>query len=764
MAASTIFFNGLLISRPGSYSVVDPRGLEAIGLGASGIVALIGTAEGGKPVTAMTSPDDFIRITRPGQERDHFRSGDLYEGVPIAFAPANDEEIQAGAQEVICMKTNPSTQSSSVFDNTYGDAMDVTSKDYGAHTEQVNINISAGTSKGKLVTIAFEDILEAVDDLGGDDLFTVMFEGLALAWDTMTFEVKSDGGTSAAATRDTLGMDSDVGTQLAAPGTVQVSSTDVGDTFRCNVLGLDSSGDEVFEQLDLNGTTPVVSTQIFSAVLGLRLNTVNIGTVTLEPSGGGAAVFTAAPSTRENGCRIGFGMPVSNTPVTVVADGATTKLVLIHGSGPSGQGQIEKLTLNGTTPVVGTLSFNKIFTIVLGDVEVARTVTTSAEAGATAPATHDTLQKVADYYNAQRFGSGIGFVFTVLTGESEFDVTKFDKADPVDCFDPAEPGFTADLWAVIDWINQNSQLITAARASGAVNAALNTISTPRFLSGGIDGVATQTEYQTALNLLKQIRVNTIVPLTHDPAVHAVVDTHCAYMGGVGRNERDAIVGLKNTAGTGLATKTEIKTQIQALNSRHIRAVAQSLTRFNVAGQRTEFDPHFRAVMAAGMQAGSDVGTSLTYKYEDSLAFAQDSSWNPTDDGEELIKAGLMFAESVEGIGRRWVRNITTHLSSSNLAFTEGSVNEAVNYIAYNFRTGMEYSVGRKGFAGTRNAAKGLAIGYLDAFIDEEVMTQWRSLEIEQILDTLEVGVEVAPVLPINFVKNTIHLVTIRQAA
>lgn len=764
MSASTIFFNGLLIARPGSYSVVDARGLEAIGLGASGIVALIGTAEGGKPVTAMSVPDDFIRITRPGQEREHFRSGDLYEGVPIAFAPANDEEIQAGAQEVICMKTNPSTQSTAVFDNSYGNAIDVTSEDYGAHTAQVNIDISAGTTKGILLTITFEDILEVIDDLGGDDLFKVMFEGSATAWDTMTFAVLSTGGTSAAATRAELGLDGDVGTQLAAPGAVEVVSTNAGDTARCTVLGLDNTGAAAYELLDLNGTTATVGTQVFSAVLGLRLSAAAVGTVTVEPSGGGVAVFSIAPAALVAGCVIGDGMPVSGTAVTVAADGATTKNVLIHGRKPSGQVQVEKLTLAGAAPVAGTLLFSQIDTIALGDVEAARTVTLSAEAAATAPATHDTLQKVADYYNALRFGTLNGFVFTILTGTTGYDVTQLDLASAVDCFDPAEPGFTADLYTALDWINDNSQLVTATISTGATNAALSTLAAPKFLSGGIDGVATQTEYQTALDLLKQIRVNTIVPLTHDPAVHAAVDTHCAYMGGIGRSERDAIVGLKNTAGTGLPTKTELKTQIQALNSRHIRAVAQSVTRYNVAGVRTTFDPHFRAVMAAGMQAGSDVGTSLTYKYEDSLAFTQDSSWNPTDDGEELIKAGLLFAESVEGIGRRWVRNVTTHLSSSNLAYTEGSVNESVNYIAYNFRTAMEYAVGRKGFAGTRNAAKGIAISTLDAFIDEEIMTQWRSLEIEQVLDCLEVGVEVAPVLPLNFVKNTIHLVTIRQAA
>jgi hypothetical protein len=763
MGASTIFFNGLLISRPGSYSVVDARGLEAIGLGASGILALIGTAEGGKPVTAMSTPDDFIRITRPGQEREHFRSGDLYEAVPIAFSPANDEEIQAGAQEVICMKTNPSTQSETTLINFYGDAVELTSKDYGAHTEQINVSIGAGTTKGRLVTISFEDILEVVDDLGGDDLFTMQVKAGSSGWDAATFQVDTDGGTQLNASRDDAGLDSEIGTQLAAAGVVQVVSTDVGDTTRVTVMGLDASGDPVFEYIQLNGTTPVVGTQTFSAVLGGTLNVAPVGTVTVEPSGGGAAVLSFAPGDRYEALKACANMSVANTTVDLAADGATTKVVLLYGISPTGAIIIDKVTLNGTTTETSTLSFKQILFVVLGDVEIARTVTVAVVAAKTAIATHDTLQKVADYYNAFSEFAANEYVFTLLTGDVQSSPAHLDFSDPVDCLDPAEPGFEANLWDFIDWVNDNSQLVTAAKVTGATNSIIGLVN-GQFLTGGIDGVATQTEYQTAIDLLKQVRVNTIVPLTHDPAVHSYLESHCAYMGGVGRNERDAIVGLKNTAGTGLPTKTEIKTQIQALNSRHIRAVAQSVTRYNVAGVRTEFDPHFRAVMAAGMQAGSDVGTSLTYKYEDSLAYDQDSSWNPTEDGEEMIKAGLLFAESVEGIGRRWVRNITTHLSSSNLAFTEGSVNEAVNFAAYNFRVAMEYAVGKKGFAGTRNAAKGIAIGILDGLIEETVLTQWRSLAITQILDTLEVGVEVAPVLPINFVKNTIHLVTIRQAA
>ena len=73
------------------------------------------------------------------------------------------------------------------------------------------------------------------------------------------------------------------------------------------------------------------------------------------------------------------------------------------------------------------------------------------------------------------------------------------------------------------------------------------------------------------------------------------------MAGAGRNERDGFVGIMNSGLTDVATKAEIKTQIIALGTRHIRACAQTVDRFNVAGVRTTFDPHFEAAVAAGMR-------------------------------------------------------------------------------------------------------------------------------------------------------------------
>jgi hypothetical protein len=218
------------------------------------------------------------------------------------------------------------------------------------------------------------------------------------------------------------------------------------------------------------------------------------------------------------------------------------------------------------------------------------------------------------------------------------------------------------------------------------------------------------------------------------------------------------VGLQNTALTDVPTKTEAKAQVVALNSRHMRAFTQAIERFNTAGERTEFQPFALATLAAGMQAGSPVGTSLTRKFPDILNFRQDSSWNPSDDANEMIQAGMVFVENVEGAGRRFVRNVTTYLQTNNLAFTEGSVNEAANFAVFTFRNSMELAVGKKGFAGTRNAAAGVALKNLGLLVDGTIITRHRALAIDIAADVLECSVEIAPVIPINFVQSTIHLV------
>jgi hypothetical protein len=143
-------------------------------------------------------------------------------------------------------------------------------------------------------------------------------------------------------------------------------------------------------------------------------------------------------------------------------------------------------------------------------------------------------------------------------------------------------------------------------------------------------------------------------------------------------------------------------------------------------------------------------------------FRQHSTWNPTDDAEEMITGGACFLEDVEGVGRRVVRNVTSHLKDNNLAFVEASVNEAVNFAVFNFRTNMEFIVGKNGFSGTETSARANAVSTLGLLVDAFVLVGFRNLDVELILDIMDMSVEMAPVIPINFVRIVVHLVSLAQ--
>lgn len=764
-----MFFNGQLIFKPGSYSVVDASGLASKGLGANGIVAVLGTAEGGQPAGTMTSKSEFLSVSRPGKEDDLFRSGDLLEAIPFLFEPCNDQDIPGGAQLVIPMKVNPDTQSTATFANAEGDSLVITSADYGDFTNQIQVVIATGTTQGKRIVVTLEDVVQTIDDVGGDDIFTCIYRPASgaggVGWETMTMEVLSGGQIRANGSWNNLGLDSEVVAGIASDYTA-VSANAADTTQTLTVYGL-RGGVPTRVQVTLNGTTPVALGAFdVGGPEGAILSAVAAGIVTVSDTAP-TAVLTIAAGQVQRGARKMSSFFV-NGAITQVADGASVTSVWYVGRNAAGSIVIDRLALNGLTPVVSAVTtLVSLEAIVLGEVAAARTVTISARALQTTAATQNTLQKVADFVNARQVANSpdpFGFELELQTARTTFAVSLLDLTlTPTNIFTPVTGSFRADLNALVEAINNNMDLVTAEAASGAIGVPDNTAPSV-FLSGGATIAAQFSDWQAALNLLKLTRVNTIVVLTADPAVHAAVKAHCNFMAGIGRSERDAVVGLMDAAGTALADVDEIRDQILDLNTRHVRAVAQSVERFNKAGELTEFDPPFHACLVAGAQAGSPVGTPLTFKLANVNGFDQDSSWNSVNDAEEMLQLGLMFLEDVEGIGRRWVRNITTNVGSDNIAFTEASVNQAVNFSVFNFRTNMEVSVGKKGFAGTVNAAKSVATNTLGLLVDAEVLTQYRALDIELILDVLEVSVEIAPVIPINFVRNVLHLVTARLAA
>lgn len=775
MAASTIFFNGRLISRPGSYSEVDASGLETVGLGATGIVALLGTSIGGKPYTAIGEGDvkgNLQVASRPSQPRKWFVSGDLKEGADMLFGPGNDPDVPAGSQEVVFVKVNPATQSQASFSNVDGAALVLDSADYGNFTTQINVQIAAGTTQGKLLTIIFEGVEEVFDDVGGDTIFTLQYLSGTPAdgFTTVTAEVTA-ARLKTLFTRTQTGLDGEVSNQVVAGQIIELVSSSALDTaVMVRLYGTDATDAAQVVTKTLTGLTVVPTTETWNSFHGADIvSGTLVGTLTIQNLAAVSTIATIAPAGTEAAAEFTTDHAVSGTAISVVADAASTARVGIFGLSAAGVFQLEVLQLNGTVAVPGVALWSRVDGLALGELAAARTVTLSGTSVDAVFTSLPTVQKLADKFNST---SGYIFAIPTITNASAFPSIDLDFVAATNIKSAAILSAKADLARIITKLTAESQLVVPSKGAVASGPPDNTTAAV-FLAGGHEGsavagqegvpTATPTDWQNAIDLLTKVRVNTLVPLTGDPSIHSAVKAHCVYMGGVGRSERDMVVGALNTALDNVPSKTEVKAQVVDLNTRHARVVGQAIERFNTVGVRQEFMPPFTACVVAGMQSGSPVGTSLTHKFANVLKIRQSTTWNPADDAEELIQAGLCMLETIDGVGRRVVRNVTTHLSSSNMAFTEASVNEAVNFSVFNLRTTMETMVGKAGFAGTVNAARGIALNALGLLINVSIIA-WRSLDIQLILDVLELAVEMAPVLPINFVESTIHLVAIPQSA
>ena len=537
-------------------------------------------------------------------------------------------------------------------------------------------------------------------------------------------------------------------TQAAGGSALEVISSNAGDTTQTfTVFGLNASNVPTSATVTLNGTVVVAIPGTWNLESAGLLSASCAGTVTLRIASGGATVFTMLTTVLTKGRQL-LDIPVTGA-LTIVADGASVTTAIVRGTNVSGVAIAERLVLNGTTPVTLTGAFTHYTSIELGNVAAARTVTLGGKMISALFTAYPSLKKLEDLIES----TSSDFTFVSLVGSaSKYDPDRLDQVAATSILTAVT--LRAILDDIITVINLKSQLVTAERSTGASGAPTNI--GPVFLSGGHEGdvgnpgvpTADNADWLAAIDLLKQIRVNTLMPATDDDAIHAAVDEHCAFMCGAGRSERDAVV-----AAAADETFTALKARALALNSRHTRLVAQEALLFNSEGVAEWQPPMFQAALVAAAQAGSAVGTPLTYKFFNVQGVRQHSTWNPTDDVDDAILAGLCFMKFIDGKGIRMVRNVTTYLVDENVVYSEASANQALDKAVYEYRARLDAKVGKKGFPGTVRAAKAAAIAVLDDMLKDKdpFLVGYTDPSFTLVKDKLENQVGMSPVLPINFV-------------
>ena len=322
---------------------------------------------------------------------------------------------------------------------------------------------------------------------------------------------------------------------------------------------------------------------------------------------------------------------------------------------------------------------------------------------------------------------------------------------------------TANLQAAVDWFNSAGEgFVNATRVAGvgAVPAPVNWT----YLSGGSDGVVTNSEWQAAYTTLQSEDVQWVVPLSSSSAIHAMNDTHCAYMSNIARLERRGIVGTASSTTDELAIEAA-----KALNSDRSSLVHLGFYDYDANGALKLFEPYFLAALLAGAFSGVNPGTALTNK-SIKVRGLERKLRNPTDT-DRLIKGGVLCVEDKPN-GFRVVKSITTWLNNNNYNRVEISTGVAVDFVARNVRNALDPLRGAKGNPQTLSLAVARAESALrelarpepqgpGVIVGDQNTPAYRNITASLDGDVLRVDFECSPVIPVNFIAVTIYAVPYR---
>jgi hypothetical protein len=763
-----VTFGGQTQYKPGGLTKINANALAPIGISATGIVHLLGEADGGPP-----GSEEAMIIDDPALAKAAYRSGPLADAIRVAFGPSGDVRIPGGAFRVIAYKTNTSLaagtqlpgdeaqvtdtaaagstptvvnlttggltpdaqigryatwddQKRRIVDNDassitvepgFSDAptatdpvlilesqVVLTAEDYGLHTDQVSVELEPGTGEGFVVTLAFEDTVERSSEIGG----------------TSFLDIKYVGGPIFNLTGLVTAID---------PTRLQVT-TDL------TAAGVDDAAGMILELSD--GSRRLIAS-----------NTAGAGAVyTLDP----AHVLTTDQETS----LVGGVVAVRNvTQCNVNITGANGAAVSMTSAVlPTAD------DLAVTFPVGQTLR------------QFIEYLAANTNYEATAP-------------------DGVNVDTTLM---SSFDFGT--RATAVDCrFDelisPDSKGsFRRDLQVLVDWINDYSDLATAVKASvgtgegselpawtGGVSGTVRDV--PVYFTGGARGTSNNAAFQAAFDALLLQRGNHIVPLiAHDlvddgygssatwVSVAAQLAAHVQQARGTGHNEMGGYIGYDGAI-------DDIVAQANALNDEDVQLIPQQMSFLDVDGNLTLMDEWASAVAAAGMRSGTEeVGEPLTFKFIKTSQLTQDSSWDPKSrtDLNKLLANGVMFAEVASG-GIRWVRDITTYVKDDNIAFMDGNTREAVRFIAYDFRQFLEDRfTGLKATPATVASIRESAGAKLQLYLEDNIIVEsldpetettlvpgFRNLRVKIAGNVATIRVEIFPCTGIVFQLNDIFL-------
>jgi hypothetical protein len=653
--AINVSFNGATIMKPGSYSRVGIDLGGGFPLSATGIVAIFGESDAGRP--GAEEADISQNVFSPEQLpaiRQKYGRGPLVDACNFLFAPGSDGAIPGGASAVYIYKTNSSVRATLT----------------GLATNWGTLRaLEYGTGGNKLTYKA-----------------TLSPASPASATHTGTFDLTVAG----------------VGTQtlvLRVNGSANYTFTSPGASDTDTVTKL---------QTELNNASnwsPGLPSGITLTVGGT--NTAATLTITRSTSGtphkeGAGRNFEVVGGSMLASFPISTGLKVASSEDKVTLT-ISNKRDLVSEEEVVGGEIILKIGRNGgITPQV-TINATQILLI---ENSVNEYVINKSDFA--------TISELVDFINASTNGDWSASAGSTLYGQlspSILDRVTALGANGSATIRPAQ--IKRDAERVRNFFSL-SQYVELSVLGSDSYVGLPSAQAEIYFTGGLKGATSSAEISNALAKFEKIRVNSIVPLfsrdasedfadlltesgstyTID-AIHQAVKTHLSLMATTKkRSERQGYLSIKSSY-------ADAKEKAQNMATGRIQMVIQDIRSIDSEGNIKWFLPWAGACLLAGARGGSPVGTPMTFKFFNMSGIrhtAQPMStdeqnivtdFDPDTQFDDAIQNGITFWERPQTGGFRLVVDNTTYGRDGNWVYNRAHVQYAADIVAFDFRTQLE---------------------------------------------------------------------------
>lgn len=706
---------------PGAYPNVVVQS-QPVGLGQSGVIVLIGEADGGDSYENVALKDNFFTADQLDRVQQRYISGQIVDAMAALAAPSNDPNISGSANLIYIAKTNASTKASSAIPGpNYGNLSD---SNWGAPGNLYKYQILAVDA----------EVLPVVQGIA------VPAFGAAL--NGTSFTARLNGGAASVITLSNTASDhSNIATlivelnSLLTPGGLIFSAGTITNSLKLTIVaGFDAAP---------WGRGWGKSFELFDSTAG------DLAALGLVPA------LTA--SSQEPVVEINIVRPDINVNQTIEA---SADIAL-------------ELGYVGTTATV-TITSTTLTTTVVG----------GSGANLSIPLNqYRTISDLADFissqtgYSAQCPASAQQLAPSALDHVSAVSIASSGAGEM-----PGRIKDAAQNWRNA----LATSVLVFTPTSGGVAGLPTPTSSFIFLTGGARGATLAADIINVLNQAGGIQCNIIIPLMSQDAsadaaagqtsssstytiaaINAAVKSHCIqYSTPALKKNRIAILSLNGTY-------AQAKAQAQSLGNYRVSLTMQQITQLNSQGAIETFQPWYASCLAAGMQAGGFY-KSILNKAANIVSFIDPSGFDSGSPGdvEDALSSGILFLSKDTGRAGYWVSDQTTYGYDTNFVYNSIQAVYASDLVALDLAQSFFLQFVGQSLADVSAAS---ALSFLTQKMDgyfklkliassDDAPLGFKNPKISIVAPEMNVSVEIKLATAIYFIPININISQIQQSA